>query len=140
MISQQSGHIVQISSVQGLIGLPNRSAYAASKHALQAFSDSLRAEVADHNIHVSVISPGYIKTELSLNAVTASGTAYGQMDKATEQGQDPDIIAEEIIRAVVQKKKEMIIATFMPKLGVFLRKFLPSLYFYSMVQRARSSS
>jgi NAD(P)-dependent dehydrogenase (short-subunit alcohol dehydrogenase family) len=54
-----------------------RSAYAASKHALQAFSDSLRAEVARYNIKVSVISPGYITTALSLNAVTGSGEAHG---------------------------------------------------------------
>ncbi|GJQ69692.1 hypothetical protein Trydic_g22264 [Trypoxylus dichotomus] len=107
MISQRSGHILQVSSIQGLIGIPYRSAYAASKHALQAFSDCLRAEVAEHNIHVTVVSPGYIKTQLSLNAVTASGAAYGQMDKATEQGQSPSDIAEEIVKAVVQKKKEL---------------------------------
>lgn len=54
-----------------------RSAYAASKHALQAFSDSLRAELARYNIKVSVISPGYIATALSVNALTGSGEAYG---------------------------------------------------------------
>ena len=54
-----------------------RSAYAASKHALQAFSDSLRAEIAEHNIQVSVISPGYIATALSVNALTGSGGAHG---------------------------------------------------------------
>jgi dehydrogenase/reductase SDR family protein 7B len=54
-----------------------RSAYAASKHALQAFSDSLRAEVARYNIKVSVISPGYIATALSINSLTGNGEAYG---------------------------------------------------------------
>jgi len=50
----------------------------ASKHALQAFCDSLRAEVANHGIQVSVISPGYITTNISLNALTTDGTAYGR--------------------------------------------------------------
>lgn len=137
MMSQRSGHIVQISSVQGLVGLPERSAYAASKHALQAFSDSLRAEVAEFNINVTVVSPGYIKTKLSVNAVTGSGTAYGQMDKATEEGKDPDCIAEDIVKAVVQKKKEVVLATFLPQVAIFLRKYLPSLYFYVMAKRAK---
>lgn len=76
MIKRKEGHIVAISSIQGLIGIPHRSAYAASKHALQAFHDSLRAEVAEHNIKVTVISPGYIKTNLSINALTSSGEKY----------------------------------------------------------------
>lgn len=54
-----------------------RSAYAASKHALHAFSDSLRAEVARYNIKVSVISPGYIATQMSVNALTGTGEVHG---------------------------------------------------------------
>lgn len=76
MVERKSGHIVFISSVQGLIAIPDRSAYAASKHALQAFGDSLRAEMNQHNINVSVVSPGYVKTAVSLNALTGSGEAH----------------------------------------------------------------
>lgn len=54
-----------------------RSCYTASKHAVQGFFDSLRAEVADKNVRVSVISPGYISTNLSVNAVTGDGSSYG---------------------------------------------------------------
>lgn len=50
----------------------------ASKHALQAFFDSMRAEVADRNVHVCVISPGYIRTSLSLNALCGDGSKYGR--------------------------------------------------------------
>jgi len=53
-----------------------RAAYSASKHALQAFSDSLRAEVASSGIKVTVVSPGYIRTNLSLNALTGHGEAH----------------------------------------------------------------
>lgn len=77
MIERKSGHIVCVGSVQGKFALPFRSAYCASKHAMQAFCDSLRAEVAEHNISVLCASPGYINTALSLNALTASGRTYG---------------------------------------------------------------
>ena len=58
-----------------------RQAYAASKHALQAFCDALRAEMAEHNVKVTVVSPGYIQTNLSVNALTGSGEKYGGMTK-----------------------------------------------------------
>uniref|UniRef100_V5G4R5 Dehydrogenase/reductase SDR family-like protein n=1 Tax=Anoplophora glabripennis TaxID=217634 RepID=V5G4R5_ANOGL len=106
MIKRRQGHIVFISSVQGLVALPERSAYSASKHALQAFSDSLRAEVACNNIFVTVVSPGYIKTKLSLNALTGSGETYGQMDATTEAGYSPEFVAEKIVKAVVRKRKK----------------------------------
>lgn len=77
MLAKGRGHIVAVSSVQGRIAIPHRSAYAASKHALQAFCDTLRAEVASQGIKVTVISPGYIQTKLSLNALTGTGQAYG---------------------------------------------------------------
>ncbi|XP_067229546.1 dehydrogenase/reductase SDR family member 7B isoform X2 [Chanodichthys erythropterus] len=77
MIDRRSGHIVVISSVQGKISIPYRSAYAASKHATQAYFDCLRAEVDRFGLQVSVISPGYIRTNLSINAVTGDGSQYG---------------------------------------------------------------
>ncbi|RZB39661.1 porphobilinogen deaminase, partial [Asbolus verrucosus] len=106
MMKNKCGHVVFVSSVQGLVALPERSAYCASKHALQGFCDSLRAEVAAYNISVTVISPGYIKTELSRNALTGAGNQHGEMDVATERGYLPEYVASEVGKAVVQKKKE----------------------------------
>lgn len=137
MVNRKEGHVVFLSSVQGLIALPDRSAYGASKHALQAFADSLRAEISRHNIHVTVVSPGYIKTALSLNALTATGATHGEMDPATEKGYSAEYVAAKTVEAVAQKKKEVVIATLLPKFAVFLRGFLPSLYFYVMVKRAQ---
>lgn len=77
MIKRQAGKIVFVSSVQGKLALPNRSAYCASKYALQAFSESLRTEVHKDNVQVLIVSPGYINTALSMNALTGSGQAYG---------------------------------------------------------------
>lgn len=77
LLKQKSGHIVFINSMQGKIGLPRRSAYAASKHALLGFADSLRAEVHKDNIRVTTVCPSYVKTDLSKNALTSTGDKYG---------------------------------------------------------------
>lgn len=138
MIKRQEGHIAFISSVQGLIALPERSAYSASKHAMQAFADSLRAEVAQYNLYVSVISPGYVKTQLSVNALTENGATYGQTDQTTEQGYSAAFVAEKTVKAIVQKQSEVIVASTLPKVAIFIRRFLPRLYFYIMAKRAKN--
>lgn len=135
MIQKKAGHIVFISSVQGLIALPERSAYSASKHALQAFSDSLRAEVSHSNVLVTTISPGYIKTNLSINALTDSGATHGQMDQTTEKGYRPEYVAGKIAQAVVGQSKEEVISPMVPKIAILLRKYFPSLYFLIMAHR-----
>lgn len=76
MVQRQRGHIVFVSSVQGKYALPNRSAYSASKHAMQAFADSLRAEISSKGLKVTCICPGYVQTQLSMNALTATGQKY----------------------------------------------------------------
>lgn len=137
MVQKREGHIVFVSSVQGLIAIPERSAYSASKHALQAFADSLRAEIAAYDVQVTVVSPGYVKTQLSVNALTENGTNYGQTDPSTEQGYPADFVAEKIVKAVVQKEKEVVIATMLPRIAIFLRHYLPGVYFYIMAKRAK---
>lgn len=77
MIERRSGMVVFVSSVVGRLPIPYRSAYTASKHALQAFADCLRAEIAPHNIQVLVSSPGYVATEVSRNALTGYGALHG---------------------------------------------------------------
>jgi len=79
MLDQGQGHIVVISSLQGRIGLPYRSSYSASKHALQGYYDSLRAELGPRGVAVTVVSPGYIATQLSVNAMQGDGSKHGGM-------------------------------------------------------------
>ncbi|KAF1397784.1 Dehydrogenase/reductase SDR family member 7B, partial [Spheniscus humboldti] len=137
MIKRRQGHIVAISSVQGKISIPFRSAYAASKHATQAFFDCLRAEVEQYDIDVTVVSPGYIQTNLSLNAVTADGSRYGVMDKNTAEGQTAAEVAQVVLNAVGQKKKEVLVAGLTPSLAVYLRNLFPRLFFTLMATRAK---
>ncbi|KAM9252896.1 dehydrogenase/reductase SDR family member 7B isoform 2-T4 [Dugong dugon] len=137
MIERRQGHVAVISSIQGKISIPFRSAYAASKHATQAFFDCLRAEVRQHEIEVTVISPSYIHTNLSLNAITADGSRYGAMDKTTAQGRSPADVARDVLTAVGKKKKDVILADLLPFLAIYLRTLAPGLFFSLMASRAR---
>ncbi|XP_035793226.1 dehydrogenase/reductase SDR family protein 7-like [Anopheles albimanus] len=136
MMARKEGRIVSISSVQGKFAIPHRSAYSASKHALQAFSDSLRAEVAKDNIKVTLVSPGYINTALSLNALTGSGAQYGKMDAAMQSGATAETIATSILRAIKRDDQDIILAPIAPKAAYWLRHLLPSVYFWVMKKRA----
>lgn len=137
MVERKRGHIVAISSIQGKISIPFRSAYAASKHATQAFFDCLRAEMEDSDIKVTVISPGYIHTNLSVNAVTADGSRYGALDKNTAQGRSAAEVAQDIIDAVGKKKKDVLLTDFLPTMAVYIRTLAPGLFFRIMASRAR---
>lgn len=136
MLKRKSGRIVFVSSVQGKFALPYRSAYSASKHATQAFSDSLRAEVANNGIKVTCISPGYINTSLSLNALTATGEAYGVMDDTTAKGASPDNMAKNIVRSILRDEKDVVFAQLEARFGYYVRFLCPTLYFKIMERRA----
>ncbi|CAG5131390.1 unnamed protein product [Candidula unifasciata] len=140
MIQQQGGQIVVISSVQGKISIPHRSAYAASKHALQAYYDCLRAEVAQYNIGVCLVSPYYINTNLSLNALTGDGSSYGKVDTTTKAGLTPEYVASEIVKCVTRKVDELTLAPLHVQLAICLRALAPWLFFKLMAIRAKKES
>ncbi|XP_059524305.1 dehydrogenase/reductase SDR family member 7B isoform X1 [Myotis daubentonii] len=137
MVQRRRGHVVAISSVQGKISVPFRSAYAASKHATQAFCDCLRAELEQHGVAVTVLSPGYIRTNLSLNAIAADGSRYGVMDETTAQGRVPADVARDVLAAVAKKKEDVVLASLAPSLAIYLRTLAPALFFRLMASRAR---
>lgn len=137
MMERNSGQIVVISSVQGRIAIPFRSAYAASKHALQAFYDTLRAELINTNISVCVISPGYIKTNLSINALTGIGLKYGIMDETTLTGMEPEIVANSIKLSIIKNDKELLLSPVLPRIAIIIRVLFPNIYFYLMSNRAK---
>uniref|UniRef100_A0A1Q3F839 Putative 11beta-hydroxysteroid dehydrogenase type 1 n=1 Tax=Culex tarsalis TaxID=7177 RepID=A0A1Q3F839_CULTA len=137
MMKRKEGRIVCVSSVQGKFSIPHRSAYGASKHALQAFCDSLRAEMAEHNVKVTLVSPGYIRTALSYNALTGTGSQYGKMDPTTESGSSPEKVAKRILKAVLRDEQDIIIAPIAPLIAYWIRHLCPPLYFYIMARRAK---
>jgi short-subunit dehydrogenase len=126
MLARKRGHIAVISSVQGKIGTRNRSAYAASKHALHGFFDSLRAETAGEGIFITLACPGWIKTDISLNALVADGSKYDIRDNRQEKGLNPETCAKRIIRAIESGKEEVIIGGW-ETYAVWLKRFAPRL-------------
>ncbi|KAJ1454504.1 putative 3-oxoacyl-reductase [Pelagophyceae sp. CCMP2097] len=135
------GRIVVISSVQGFFGQPQRSAYAASKHALHGYFDALRAELAAQGTSVTVASPGYIKTAHSLNALKGDGVASGQLDASTEKGACPTAMAGEIFDAAERRQSEL-----SPSAGLsaqfarLLRASAPGLLFAIMEGKAAKAA
>ena len=122
MVARRSGHIVVMSSVQGKFGLPCRSSYAASKHALQGYFDSLRSEVAADGVGVTVVCPGSVATSLSMNAVKGDGSRHGLMDSTTAKGMDPRTLAAAILTAVARGDHELMIC------GVTVSSRLPGVF------------
>jgi len=126
MLARKSGHIVPISSVVGYVGTPLRSTYAASKHALHGFFDSLRAEVAKDGIAITIVCPGYIRTNVSRNALTGNGSAFGKMDDTHERAMRPEECARRIVDAVARRKEEVVIGG-LETWAVPLKRFIPRL-------------
>ena len=125
MIANGGGQIVCISSLVGKFGTKLRSAYAASKHALHGYFDSLRAEVYDQNIRITMICPGFIKTQVSINALTGDGSPHGEMDTAQENGMLVEECAKQIFDAVKAKKEEVYIGGKEVK-GVLFKRLFPA--------------
>jgi len=126
---RQSGHFIAISSVAGKIGTPLRGGYGATKHAIIAFFDSLRAEIFPDNIEVTVICPGYIKTQISFNALSGDGSKHNQMDSNQAKGMLPDECARRIVQAIIAKKSEVYIGGWYEVMGIYLKRFFPSLVY-----------
>lgn len=129
MQQRQTGHIIAISSVMGKIGTPMRSAYAAAKHALHGFFDCLRAEVWRDNIKVTLIMPGYIKTQVSLNAVTASGEKLNELGKNIGHGYPANKTAQQILKAIRKGKFEKYVGRPFSQewMAIHLMRLFPSL-------------
>jgi short-subunit dehydrogenase len=126
MIAQKSGHIVVISSVMGKIGTKYRSVYAASKHALHGWFDCLRQEVYDHQIDVSLVCPGFVKTNVTVNALTADGDKYNQVDDALKKAMSPEEFAKRLLPKLAKRKEEIVIGG-TEILAVYLKRLAPSL-------------
>lgn len=127
MITNNSGQIVCVTSLVGKFGTKYRSAYSAAKHALHGYFDSLRSEVYEKNISITMVCPGFIKTNVSVNAMTADGSAQGTMDDAQSKGMSADEFARKMYQAILHKKEEVYIGG-REVYGVYLKRFFPRLF------------
>lgn len=125
-IERKSGRFVVISSVTGKIGTPLRTSYAASKHALQGFFDSLRAEVYNYNIKITLVCPGFVQTNVSVNALTGDGTPLNVMDRATKNGITAEYLTAKILKAIRQDKQEIAVGH-KEIYGILIKRFFPKI-------------
>ncbi|VAW06267.1 Oxidoreductase, short-chain dehydrogenase/reductase family [hydrothermal vent metagenome] len=136
MIAQKSGHIAVTSSVAGKIGVATRTAYCAVKHAMMGFFDALRCEVRDHNIAISCITPGFIRTDISRNALTGDGGRYGIMDDDIKSGMEVTKAAKIIVGGLGKGKKEIVVSQLPERAALLIKRFFPNLLFWIMAKKA----
>ncbi len=127
MLARGAGHLVVVTSVVGKFGSPWRSAYSASKHALHGFFDSLRAEVHQAGLRVTLVCPGFVRTDVSLHALTGDGTPQGTMDAGQQRGLAVEVCAARIVRAIEREKDEVCFGG-KEAMAVYLKRFWPGLF------------
>lgn len=128
MIAQGGGTIVAMSSIMGRVGMPYASTYAASKHAMNGYFEAMAAEVEPDKVKVKIIMPGYVRTNVSLNAITSEGHKHGKMDKGQEEGMLPEVLAQKILPFLLSDKREIILGgreTYI----LTMKKWLPFLFY-----------
>ena len=127
LVSGGGGKISVTSSMTGKFGFPLRTAYCASKHALQGFFEALRAELYDKNVKITIVSPGRVYTNISLNAIDKEGKKYGVMDKGQAGGIPAEKCARKIVRAIEKNKKELWVGG-SEILMIYIRLYLSPLF------------
>ena len=125
-LKQSRGLIVAVASLAGLTGVPERSAYAGSKHAMVGFFDSLRIELAGSGVDVSVVAPDFVVSEIHKRAIGPDGEPLG----ASPMMQAKIMTAEECARHIMrgmEKRQRLVLMTTRGKLGRWLKLLAPSL-------------
>jgi len=136
MLERKTGHIVVTTSLAGLLQVPYRTAYCAAKHALHGFFDTLRVELWNDNIKVTLVCPAQVRTNISYQALAGDGDKYGKMDPLIEAGMTPEACAEAIIEAVVKGKHQILVGKGKPIIGTYVKRLFPTL-FTRLVRKAQ---
>lgn len=130
-IIERKGTLVAISSVAGFAPLLGRTAYSASKHAMNGFFNTLRTELVDQGVNVVIVCPSFI------------GTGFGESDSAPKQTIGKVATAEEVadkVYTAVLKEKRFMVTGNTGKLSFLVRKFAPALYDKMMIRKLKSSA
>lgn len=127
MLARGRGQIVCVTSLVGHIATPKRSGYSASKHAVHGYFDALRAELHDKGIKVTLICPGFIKTNLSYAALEGDGSAHNVLDEVQAKGYSATLCAEDIVKGLLKGKDEFLVGG-KECYAVYLQRFFPGLF------------
>lgn len=123
-ILKNKGSIIGISSINGYRGTPARTAYTASKFAINGFFESLRTEVMKRGVHVLVACPGFTASNIRSNALRGDGSRQGESPRAEDKMMSPEKVALAIVAATIKRKRDIVL-TNEGKLAVFLNKVIP---------------
>ena len=132
MLARNSGRLVAVSSIAGLVATPYRSSYAAAKHALRAFYDSMRAEIHDSGVRVSVVYPGFVKTAITFSALVGDGSTQNKMDDAQDAAMSPAEFAKKTVKALAKGQDHIVIGGVKEKLAVYVDRLSPDLRHWLM--------
>lgn len=122
------GQIAAVTSLSGYIPAPLRIYYASAKHALHGFYDTLRTEIWNSGIRVSLIVPGFVRTEISQNALLKGGDKFGRLDPLQKNGISAEKAAKKILGQLKKQKKEIYVGyTPNAAIALFLGKFFPGI-------------
>lgn len=131
MQQQKTGSIVVTTSILGKFGLPFHTTYAASKHALYGYYDSLRMELKPLNIKILLVAPGFINTQASVNSLNSDGTLSNQDSSAQINGMKTDVFAKKLISALKRNKNHVYIGS-KELLAIPFKTLLPNLFYNIM--------
>ncbi len=146
MRSQQSGLIINITSIAGYMGLPYRSVYSASKGALELVTEALRMEVKPFGIQITNVAPGDFATNIAagrFHAPVTKGSAYEKvygdvlttMDQHVDSGSNPNEMAEAVYRIIqeINPRIHYKVGAFMQKFSIVLKRILPDKVYEKML-------
>jgi NAD(P)-dependent dehydrogenase (short-subunit alcohol dehydrogenase family) len=125
-LKQTQGIIVGISSLTGKTGVPTRSGYAASKHAMAGFFDSLRIELAGSGVSVTMIYPGFVASKVRQRAAGPDGKPLGVSPVKEGEVMPVEMCARLIVRAMSRRQREEVM-TLRGKVGLWLKLVAPGL-------------
>ena len=125
-LTKTNGSIIAMSSLNGFIATPTRSAYVSSKHAMQGFFDSIRLELMKKNIHVMVASPGYFESNFRKNTLKSDGNKEGNTSRDEKAMMSTEVLADKIFHGYKNKKRDLIF-TFRGKLAHLIKNWFPKL-------------
>jgi short-subunit dehydrogenase len=125
-LRESRGRIVAVASIAGLTGVPERTGYSASKHAMVGFFDSLRIELEDTGVTVTVIAPDFVVSQIHRRALGTDGRPLGETPMQESRIMTAERSAELIVDAM-EKRQRLLITSLRGKLGRWVRLVAPGL-------------
>jgi short-subunit dehydrogenase len=122
---KSQGSLVGVISIGGYIGMPGRSAYAASKFAVRGFLDTVRVENRKTGLHVLVVAPGFTTSNIRRAALLADGSEQGETPRDENHMMSAEKVASYMYKSLVKRDRQLILTFLQGKLTVFLGKFVP---------------